>query len=192
MINGCRELLPPWTAPADLVQPYGVRLEPGETKNDEGRPIPLVGDLYELLKLQKETRDRYFPNSPWVFSRRGDPILNFRGAWDSACKTAGLVSPNGDNEKPTRLFHDFRRTGVRNLIGAGVPEKVAMLISGHKTRSVFDRYNIVNDSDLKELQRNSGSTSCKKQLRSRPRHQSGALLAHKTPDRPLIDRPPIL
>jgi hypothetical protein len=99
--------------------------------------------------------------------------LNFRRAWENACKAAGLVTKTGDREKPARVFHDLRRTGVRNLIRAGVPERVAMTISGHKTRAVFDRYNIVSESDLKEAARKLGEYLAHKGAPPIDRHTIG-------------------
>ncbi len=114
-----------------------VRLDPGSTKNDEPRTIPLVGELVEMLKIQRQKH----PASEFVFTHDGKPIGSFRKAWASACERAGLDG---------MLFHDLRRTGVRNLVRAGIPERVAMAISGHKTRAVFERYNIVSERDLKD------------------------------------------
>jgi integrase len=114
-----------------------VRLDPGTTKNDEPRTVPLAGELLAMLKIEREKN----PAGEFVFTRAGQPVGTFYKAWKSATKRAGL---------PGLLFHDLRRTGVRNLVRAGVPERVAMAISGHKTRAVFERYNIVSGRDLKE------------------------------------------
>ena len=152
--TGCRrgEILSLQWAQVDLTQGI-VRLEPGDTKNDEGRNIPLIGELLEMLKMQRAIRDEKWPSCPWVFFRAGKSIKTFGGAWENACFAAGLFEVVGTEKKPTRLFHDLRRTGVRNLVRAGVPERVAMAISGHKTRSVFDRYNIVSERDLHDAAR---------------------------------------
>lgn len=115
-----------------------VRLEVGTTKNKDGRLAVMTGPLYQLLKLCVEGKK----SDDAVFTRSdGKPVLDFRGAWEKACTKAGC---------PGLLFHDLRRTAVRNMVRAGIPEGVAMKISGHKTRSVFERYNIVSEKDIAE------------------------------------------
>ena len=116
-----------------------IALYPGTTKNGEGKSLPIYGEMSKWLTIEKEIRDAQFPECPYVFRRSGKPVKDFRKAWAEACKRAGV---------PGLFFHDLRRTAVRNMVRAGVPEKIAMQISGHKTRSVFDRYNIVSDRDL--------------------------------------------
>jgi integrase len=121
-----------------------VRLEPGTTKNGEGRTFHFTPELRALLEAQRERTTTVQAKCgriiPHVFHRDGAPIKSFRGAWFTACKAAGV---------PGRIFHDLRRTAVRNLERAGVPRSVAMKLTGHKTEAVYRRYAIVSDADLR-------------------------------------------
>ena len=122
-----------------------IRLRPSHSKNGQGRVLALEGDLWDLIVRQSAQRefkkaDNTTGISLYVFHRGGKPIGDIRKSWEPACKAA-----NAEGKK----FHDLRRTSVRNQIRAGVPERVAMAISGHKTRAIFDRYNIVSEQDLR-------------------------------------------
>ena len=92
--------------------------------------------IADALNRRRARRD---PDSPLVFHRDGIPVRRWRTAWRTACQAAGV---------PTRFLHDCRRTAARNLIRASVPERVAMLLTGHKRRAIFDRYNIINEQEL--------------------------------------------
>jgi len=122
-----------------------LRLEPGETKNGEGRQFPLIPDLRALLKAQRDCTDTLARHAgrivPWVFHRNGKPVKDLYTSWRLACRKAGL---------PGKLQHDFRRTAVRNLERAGVSRSAAMKMVGHKTEAIYRRYAIVAEADLRE------------------------------------------
>ena len=114
--------------------------------------FPMTKDLRAVLLEQRAKTDDLqralgivipyvFHN---VFHNNGRPFKDYRGAWKTACNNACL---------PGRIPHDFRRTAVRNLIRAGVSEVVAMKMTGHKTRSIFDRYDIVSQGDVNDAAR---------------------------------------
>lgn len=146
------EVLPLTWGQVDL-EAGTVRLHAGTTKNGEGRTFPLTDALRGLLLERKGTTEAAQKATgsiiPWVFfrvrrqGRRGPltarPIRQFQKAWEVATTAAGC---------PGRIPHDLRRTAVRSFVRAGIPQAVAQALSGHKTRSVFDRYNIVSVGDL--------------------------------------------
>jgi integrase len=136
-----------------------VRLEVGSTKNKKGRTFPfsVLPELRDLLERQRTTttaaEHHLARKIPHVFHRNGKPIKDFYTAWDTACWKAGLATKDpetGNVIHNERIPHDFRRTAVRNLVRRGVSDRVAMLLTGHKTPSVFGRYDIINERDLTE------------------------------------------
>ena len=122
-----------------------IRLDPGETKSGHGRTLPYgaVPELMDVIEGQRTYTDAVQKRTgqvvPWVFHREGRRVKSIRQGWRTACEKAKLIG---------RIPHDLRRTAVRNLVRAGVPEKVAMEVTGHLTRSVFERYNIVTAGDV--------------------------------------------
>jgi integrase len=125
-----------------------VRLDAHTTKNGDGRVFPMTAGLRQLLDARQVEHERLKKAGhlcPHVFFREhaadGKPrrIASFTGAWRAACRKAGC---------PGRIPHDLRRTAIRNMVRAGIPERVSMRLSGHKTPSVFSRYDIISGTDL--------------------------------------------
>lgn len=116
-----------------------IRLTAAETKGKKARTIPIYGDMIEWLQIQRETRDQKYPGCQWVFHYYGRRLGSHLKGWPVACDVAGL---------PGLHFHDLRRSAVRNLTRAGVPRPIAMAITGHRSESVYSRYDIVSPQDL--------------------------------------------
>lgn len=114
-----------------------------DSKNKEPYSLPLEGELLDVMRAADSARDPACPN---VFHRNGSPIGSFTKAWRAA--TIELDYKRQAKKQEPLLVHDLRRSRIRNLIRAGVSQTVAMKISGHKTASVFRRYNITSQDDL--------------------------------------------
>jgi len=115
-----------------------IRLEPAQNKGRTVRVLALEGELAALIERRWQARKVGKTLATHVFHRAGCPLGDFRPAWLKACREAGLGH---------RMFHSLRRSAARNMSLQGIPEKVIMGIMGHKTRVMFDRYNIVSESD---------------------------------------------
>jgi integrase len=116
-------------------------------KSKNGKPyfVPVIGELVQLIERRKDARSVETPQgivlSNLVFHRAGEPILEFRKAWASACKKAGC---------PGIIVHDLRRSAARNLIRSGVDKDTVKMIGGWKTDSMLTRYNVVGEADLED------------------------------------------
>jgi integrase len=114
-----------------------IRLSVAQTKGKKARVLPIYGEMRRWLEHQRKTCPA---TSIWVFhGAHNCPVDNHLNGWAVACKRAAVTG---------LLFHDLRRSAVRNMKRAGIQDRVAMEISGHRTRSIFDRYNIVDMADL--------------------------------------------
>ena len=115
-----------------------IRLKPDQNKARLVRVLVLEGQLAALIERRWQARKQGRTLSGHVFHRAGCSLNDFRWAWTKACRQAGLGH---------RMFHSLRRSAARIMSLQGIPEKVIMAIMGHKTRVMFDRYNIITEAD---------------------------------------------
>ena len=108
-----------------------------DSKNGEGRVVPLVGAVAALIEKRWKLRAL----TPWVFHAAGQRVRWINQQWNRACREAKV---------PGRLFHDLRRSAIRNMEAAGVPRSAAMRISGHKTEAMYRRYAVTSTADLRQ------------------------------------------
>ncbi len=155
-----------------------IRLEPGTTKTGAGRMFPFgdYRELRELIERRKMLRDQvqkaWDRLVPWIFffqansqfHRAGDPLHHEHKGHRRACdairmewREATIVA-----KLPDRIPHDFRRTAARNMERAGVPRSVAMALGGWKSESMYRRYAIASESDLREGVKRLAVTGLKK------------------------------
>jgi integrase len=148
-----------------------IRLRAANSKNRQARHVVIDGDLVEIIKRRRALRAFETPDGTvlceYIFHRNGEPVGEFRKSWARACVAAGvgmMFCPKCKSEDGAlycprcniltkyrgRIVHDLRRSGVRDMIRSGVPQSVAMKISGHKTASMFRRYDIASEADLRE------------------------------------------
>lgn len=155
-----------------------LRLQARHAKIGRGRVVPVVGPLKPIINRRLAARR---DDSPLIFQQDGKPLTSpsgglrkrFRNRWWKAVEAAGLPTTGEERVIP----YDLRRAAVRNLREIGVPEKVAMQISGHTTRAMFDRYTIVETSDVAdafralppEPKRKAPKPSGKRPIRTKPR-----------------------
>jgi len=142
-----------------------IRLEAEQTKNSEPRIVPLPDILVGMLEVVEDKSGTVFDGT------------NLRKEWHKACAAAGLGTLTKVEGKPDPVYtglliHDLRRSAIKNLMKAGVPEKVAMSISGHKTRAVFDRYHIVDTEDVVEAMRRVQTVSVQSGVQSLQKSQN--------------------
>lgn len=117
---------------------WTLRLHAKDAKTRRGRMIALAGEVRGIIERRVKARRL---DCPTIFHRSGKPFGDFRKVWNRACRAAGVSG---------KLIYDLRRTAVRNMVRAGVDPAVAMKISGHRTRNVFDRYNIISEDDIRQ------------------------------------------